>query len=321
MEPKNGSNVLLAQQFDSFEELADIAVSWNADFRQLDSERFKSEVFQAQIGSILLSNVRFGCHVDQRGATPAGMRTFAIPDVDCPEIRWFGHTIGPDVLLTFPKHGEIEAFSRPGFSVFTFSIPETLLSEFFERNGAPELEEVLGSGEVITPAPPSLLNGLRYQLQRVTEIFRNEVESDFNDIPYDDIQNQILFLLLVILSGIRPASRMSVPGKRSAFNRLFDHIESHAGLPLQIADLCAVAQVSERTLQYRFKKELGMSPKSYLVGQRLYGVHRELWAAEPSKIRISKVANNWGFWHMGQFAADYRDLFGELPSTTLKRTT
>ena len=28
-------------------------------------------------------------------------------------------------------------------------------------------------------------------------------------------------------------------------------------------------------------------------------------------------ANNWGFWHMGQFAKDYRRLFGELPSKTL----
>lgn len=31
------------------------------------------------------------------------------------------------------------------------------------------------------------------------------------------------------------------------------------------------------------------------------------------------VANNWGFWHMGRFAADYRKFFGELPSETLQK--
>ena len=34
--------------------------------------------------------------------------------------------------------------------------------------------------------------------------------------------------------------------------------------------------------------------------------------------RISDVANRWGFWHMGSFAADYRKQFGELPSETLR---
>ena len=30
----------------------------------------------------------------------------------------------------------------------------------------------------------------------------------------------------------------------------------------------------------------------------------------------ANVAHRWGFWHMGQFARDYRRLFGELPSET-----
>jgi hypothetical protein len=34
---------------------------------------------------------------------------------------------------------------------------------------------------------------------------------------------------------------------------------------------------------------------------------------------ITDLANVHGFWHMGQFAADYRLLFGELPSKTAAR--
>jgi AraC family ethanolamine operon transcriptional activator len=32
---------------------------------------------------------------------------------------------------------------------------------------------------------------------------------------------------------------------------------------------------------------------------------------------VHEVAQRWGFWHTGEFAADYCRLFGELPSQTL----
>ena len=38
--------------------------------------------------------------------------------------------------------------------------------------------------------------------------------------------------------------------------------------------------------------------------------------ASASKMPIAEIANGWGFWHMGQFAADYRQHFGALPSET-----
>ena len=48
--------------------------------------------------------------------------------------------------------------------------------------------------------------------------------------------------------------------------------------------------------------------------------HRTFRQSNPSIIEINDIAHNLGFWHMGQFAADYRKLFGELPSMTLKRS-
>ncbi|RKX41165.1 MAG: hypothetical protein DRP64_11685 [Verrucomicrobia bacterium] len=45
--------------------------------------------------------------------------------------------------------------------------------------------------------------------------------------------------------------------------------------------------------------------------------HRYKRAGKPYKTRLLDAANARGFWHMGQFAADYRKLFGENPSATL----
>jgi AraC family ethanolamine operon transcriptional activator len=320
MEYTHDSSVLIAQQFDSFEELAGIIVGWDADFRQLNAEDFKSGLFQAQIGSLLLSNAHFGCHVDQRGATPLGVRTFAVPDADCPEIRWFGHVTGPNVLLAFPMNGEVQAFSRPGFSVSTFSIPEALLEGFFERNGAPGLNKLLGSGEIIVSSTPQLLEGLRDQLRQLQSLVQSEAAPTFMRVLSEEFQTRLLFSLFEILTRVKPASKLSVADSQRTLGPIFDYLHAHPQRPLRMAELCAITQVSERTLQNHFKRELGMTPKAFLSGQRLHGVHRELWRADPSTTAITDVANQWGFWHMGQFAADYRRLFAELPSVTLKRS-
>ena len=55
----------------------------------------------------------------------------------------------------------------------------------------------------------------------------------------------------------------------------------------------------------------------FSTAQRLNGVRRQLYHADSSSIKIADVANHWGFWHLGQFAVDYRRLFGELPSEPL----
>ena len=75
---------------------------------------------------------------------------------------------------------------------------------------------------------------------------------------------------------------------------------------------------SDTVVNYAFRDRLGVTPKQYLQATRLHRVrHAILDAARPRP--ISEIAARWGFWHMGQFAADYRRQFGELPSETLRR--
>ena len=55
-----------------------------------------------------------------------------------------------------------------------------------------------------------------------------------------------------------------------------------------------------------------------LQTRQLNAVRRNLRASGPRGDTVRNVAARWGFWHMGQFARDYRNLFGELPSQTLR---
>jgi len=90
--------------------------------------------------------------------------------------------------------------------------------------------------------------------------------------------------------------------------------------PWTVHDLCTALHVSERTLRYSFQEYFGMSPMIYLKVQRLNGVRRQLKASRADQVTVTDIAIQWGFWHMGQFAKDYKKMFGECPSETLRRS-
>ena len=98
-----------------------------------------------------------------------------------------------------------------------------------------------------------------------------------------------------------------------------DYALAQTGDRLYVTDLCRVAAVSERTLEYAFKEIMGLTPVTYLTRLRLHRVRQALLAATPGSTTVSIEALNWGFWHFGEFSRAYKECFGELPSDTLRR--
>jgi AraC family transcriptional regulator, ethanolamine operon transcriptional activator len=98
-----------------------------------------------------------------------------------------------------------------------------------------------------------------------------------------------------------------------------EHALSQTGANLYVTDLCKIAEVSERTLEYAFKEVMGLTPMAYLIRLRLHRVRQALLAAAPGSTTVSAEALRWGFWHFGEFARAYKDCFDELPSDTLRR--
>ena len=63
----------------------------------------------------------------------------------------------------------------------------------------------------------------------------------------------------------------------------------------------------------------GISPHRYLKLRRMSLVLGTLLASAGPWRSVKAAALSYGFWHLGQFAHDYRAIFGELPSATLAR--
>jgi transcriptional regulator GlxA family with amidase domain len=94
---------------------------------------------------------------------------------------------------------------------------------------------------------------------------------------------------------------------------------AHADDRIYVTDLCRVAGVSERALEYAFKEVMGLTPVAYLARLRLHRVRQALLAGTQGSTTVSAAALDWGFWHFGEFSRAYKDCFGELPSDTLRR--
>jgi AraC-like DNA-binding protein len=100
--------------------------------------------------------------------------------------------------------------------------------------------------------------------------------------------------------------------------RAIDFIEAHLQLPVTLTDIARASGVPGRTLLEHFKAHRSVSPMRYLRDARLTRAREALMRADRGE-SVTQIAMTWGFSHLGRFAADYRDRFGETPSETWRR--
>jgi AraC-like DNA-binding protein len=102
--------------------------------------------------------------------------------------------------------------------------------------------------------------------------------------------------------------------------RFEDALSTLRGPQLNMPALCAAIDVPERTLRVCCAEFLGMSPTRYLLLRRLNRARSALRRADPANASIAEIARSCQFQEPGRFAVTYRTIFGEMPSSTLRRS-
>ena len=112
----------------------------------------------------------------------------------------------------------------------------------------------------------------------------------------------------------------SVQRRHSLILRRFRRaVEEHPDQTLYIPELCTSIGATGRTLRACCQEQLGMSPKRYLLLRRMHLARRALRESSLTATTVTDVATQYGFWEFGRFAGEYKSLFGESPSATLRR--
>lgn len=100
-------------------------------------------------------------------------------------------------------------------------------------------------------------------------------------------------------------------GRLRAVRRVHDRVLADPSADYSLAELCRIACVSPRTLEYAFYDHYNMSPIAFVRALRLQEVRRRL---RGGGVTVTEAALACGFSHLSQFSADFRRLFGVLPS-------
>jgi AraC-like DNA-binding protein len=134
------------------------------------------------------------------------------------------------------------------------------------------------------------------------------------------LEHQLADALVECLSGGEPGHNSIAWRRRmDIMGRLEDLLGAH---PIQLSTqeaLSAELGVSTRTLWTCCHEHLGIGLGRYLHLRRMQQIHRALRQADSRSSSVSEIARRHGAGDLGRFASTYRDLFGELPSATLRR--
>jgi AraC-like DNA-binding protein len=128
----------------------------------------------------------------------------------------------------------------------------------------------------------------------------------------------MIVLLEVVPNNYWPRLTRTVsPAVPRRLKRAIEYMYANVSRSITVADIAREAGTSVRALQASFQQFKDTTPLNYLRTIRLEGVRKAL-ADDGSSLSVAEIARNWGFSHMGRFAAAYHQAFGEIPSETAR---
>jgi len=302
-------------EFADVEQMCDAVRSWDLDFSVLAAPKGLGRVAaidQRRYGSSEISYARFLASIEQRGAAPRQAYTFGVLGAQMRRLWWRGHDVDSGTVIVFPVGSELHSISGPDFEVTTISVVEETVAAICEQFGV-VLPPARLRAETFRP-PPRWLQALRQDLCKL-----RDADGAAGDLEAQRLVERLVCAWLGSSAERSSGVAQSTRSRDLAIRRCLERIARPDWPDLSAAVLCEIGGVGERTLQYAFRERFGLTPAAFLKARRLVVVRERLLRANETQTTVGDVAAAMGFWHLGHFAADYRHVFGELPSETLRR--
>lgn len=162
-------------------------------------------------------------------------------------------------------------------------------------------------------------------IQNILNTILAEAENKHSLLNQGSLANHFEELFITALLNAQPNSLSEILYDRNRqvrpfyIKRAVDYIHENVAELTMLSELVAATGVSLRTLQSGFAKHYNTGPSNYIKQLRLRKAREELTGANQGEMTVSDVAAKWGFYNPCSFSQNYKKMFGESPSDTLRR--
>ena len=298
------------------EEFAAAQGGWDLNYRPVTNRAFDLAMRSMQGDCVRIDVERYGVPIEITGSAPEDCLSFVVPLPGSRSYISSGQEVGFGNVDVFGAGEEVFALTRPGVRWVVISIP---IEKMVGLGDAPDSRKVIGCGRDhrVTRCETTILGALAARcLHYVSLDERRFEDAGSNRYFLDELLSDTTLVLnspQIYLS--RPADRRLRIARRAR-----DFMNDKKSDPPTILEVCAELDVPERTLHNAFTAVYGVSPKRYLMAQRLF-VANQLLKGEGQHRLVSEIANTLGFFDLGRFAGRYKEMFGESPSETRRRAS
>ncbi|SDC53183.1 helix-turn-helix domain-containing protein [Paraburkholderia lycopersici] len=293
-------------------------VGWRQTYDQLAAGRFVGTLTELPLDTMKVFRESTSHTLRQACEVRGDAYWFGIPVAREGGVRIDSQPVGAGAFALRPGNVEFELLTPAQFSIYGVVVRGDVLRRYAASVERTSIQESLPGASVVE-AGAARIERLRALLaSRLDEDHARAPASNapLSDFERNEMQAEVLAALFEVLTGSGEPVVESSSRRRWIVAQARDYVLAHRTRPVGVPELCEQLHVSRRTLQYCFHDVLGMAPATYLRALRLNGARRDLCGRAAGSVQ--DVAAAWGFWHLSQFATDYRRMFGMRPSEALR---
>ncbi|MDX5629293.1 MULTISPECIES: helix-turn-helix domain-containing protein [unclassified Brenneria] len=287
-----------------------LLTDWSLRYDQISQGRFEGEIKEAWLDGVQFYEERLSQSVFQSGEGRADTLCLGVFNALSGDTRWMGKNLTLQDVTWSYKRGELMLQTPEYSSLQVLSIPLSLIPDMIDE--LPHAVYAVRNDALASRIRQQITAVLHSMIEHPLQMAEKQARLQFKS----DIRG-LAFAFFDVIGKHPPAVKHSRQKAQRVVAKAQEALIANRDRPLTMDELCLITHTSRRTLQNCFETVTGQSPAVFLKNMRLNGVKRMLVMGNEAS-NISEIASKWGFWHLSQFTVDYKRLFGELPSQTLK---